>query len=365
METKNEFIPKTAILPGSVLKLELDERGISQKDFADIIEMKTSNLNEYIRGRRSFTSDFSLKLEKALQIPADIWMNLQLNYELAVARKQKLDIDEQAALNEIEEYDKIISIKDLIKRLNITAISYRSKLKELNLKLNLPPAAELQVCISHSNYFKKSDKLRTDPRMVLSWTLLAKYAVKDVHVGGEFKVSDKELIVRELCSVLHENEDTINKVRGILSNRGIKFAIVEKLDSTPIDGYSFFDNGTPCIVVTKRRDKIDNFAFVLLHEIAHVFLHLSKNQNEEFVTFEENERVDKYEREADKFASGSLIPEKLWREAPKVELNPYKIQKVYTSWARINNLNKWIVLGRIGHELNFWRFREDGTRSIN
>ena len=97
METKNEFIPKTAILPGSVLKLELDERGISQKNFANEIGMKTSNLNEYIRGKRSFTSDFSLKLEEALQIPANTWMNLQQNYELPIARTRRLDIHQQAA----------------------------------------------------------------------------------------------------------------------------------------------------------------------------------------------------------------------------------------------------------------------------
>jgi len=364
METRNEFIPKTAILPGSVLKLELDERGISQKNFADVIGMKTSNLNEYIRGKRSFTPDFSFKLEEALHIPANIWMNLQLNYELAVARKQKLDIDEQAALNEIEEYDKIISIKDLIKRLNITAISYRNQLNQLKTRLNLPPAAELHVCASRLSYFKKSAKLRTDPRTVLSWTLLAKSTIKDIEVEGEFKSSDKDLIVSELNLVLHENDDTINKVRAILSNRGIKFSIVEKLDSTPIDGYSFYDKRVPCIVVTKRRDKIDNFAFVLLHEIGHVFLHLSKNQSKEFVTLEEKERVDKIEKEADKFASDSLISEKVWKNAPAVKLDQYQIQKVFTGWANSNNLNKWIVLGRIGHELNFWRFREDGTRSI-
>ena len=153
--------------------------------------------------------------------------------------------------------------------------------------------------------------------------------------------------------------------RDILSNRGIRFSIVDKLDSTPIDGYSFYHEGTPCIVITKRRDKIDNFAFVLLHEIGHIFLHLSKNQSKEFITLEEKERVDKLEKEADKFASDGLISEKIWKNAPAVKLDQYQIQKVFTEWANSNNLNKWIVLGRIGHELNFWRFREDGTRSIN
>lgn len=112
METKNEFTPKKAILPGSVLKLELEDRGIKQKDFAREIGLPASNLNEYIHGKRSFTADFSLKLEQALKIPANIWMNLQQNYDITFARKQRLDIEEQAAFNDLEEYVDILEHTD-------------------------------------------------------------------------------------------------------------------------------------------------------------------------------------------------------------------------------------------------------------
>lgn len=365
METRNEFTPKKTILPGSVLKLELEERGIKQKDFAREIGLPASNLNEYIHGKRGFTADFSLKLEDSLGIAADIWMNLQQNYELALARKQQLDIEEQMALNDLEEYDKIISIKDLTKRLGITSVSRKNILHQLTAMLNLKPAAELQVYAGGKSYFKKSSKSKNDPRMILTWILLAKAEIKKVEVSGVFDISRKEKIINELQQVLHLNINSVNRVRDILSKNGIKFCIVEKMDSTPIDGYSFYDEDVPCIVVTKRRDTIDNFAFCIMHELGHLFLHLGENQSVEFVTLEEKERADKCEREADKFANDGLIPENIWKKSPAVKLDQYQIQKKYTEWADHLQLNKWIVLGRIGHELDFWRFKEDGTRRIS
>lgn len=361
----NEFIPKKAILPGSVLKLELEERGIKQKDFANDIGLAASNLNEYIHGKRGFTADFSLKLENSLGIAASAWMNLQQNYELAMARKQQLDIEEQAAFNNLEEYDKIISIKDLTKRLGITSVSRKKILSQLISMLNLRPAAELQVYAGSANYFKKSSRSKNDPRMILTWTILAKAEIKKVDVTGIFDITRKDQIINELKLVLHQNTNSIKQVGEILSKHGIKFCLVEKLDSTPIDGYSFYDEAVPCIVLTKRRDTIDNFAYCIMHELGHIFLHLGENSITEFVTLEEKERIDKCEREADKFASDSLIPETIWKKAPAVKLDQYQIQKKYTEWADNLQLNKWIVLGRIGHELDFWRFKEDGTRRIS
>lgn len=364
METRNEFMPKVAILPGSVLKLELEERNIRQKDFAKEIGMPASNLNEYINGKRSFTADFSLKLEGSLGIPADIWMNLQQNHNLSVARREQLDIEEQEAFNHLEKYDEIISIKDLKKRIGITSVSGKKIFEQLIDYLNLPPVEQLKSDPLVQAYFKKSSKLKSDPRMVLSWTLLAKAEMKNVEASGVFDIGKKDQLITELRTVFHENNDTINRVKEILSNNGIKFGIVEKLDSTPIDGYSFHDGHAPCIVVTKRRDAIDNLAFVVMHELGHVLQHIITNQGKEFVAIEQEERVDKCEREADNFATHSLIPESLWRKSPAVRLESYLIQRKYSEWADSLHLNRWIVLGRIGHELNFWKFKSDGTRQI-
>ena len=81
------------------------------------------------------------------------------------------------------------------------------------------------------------------------------------------------------------------------------------------------------------KDIIILFTILTYHELGHLFLHFGENRSFEFVTIEEDRRVDKCESEADKFASDSLIPENMWRESSEVRLNPYQIQKKYSESA--------------------------------
>ena len=56
MATRNESkTPWTATHPGTILRYELEDREISQKDFAVMIGMQKSHLNELIKGKRPIT----------------------------------------------------------------------------------------------------------------------------------------------------------------------------------------------------------------------------------------------------------------------------------------------------------------------
>lgn len=52
--------------PGEVLKDELEERGISQRKFAESIGMGYSVLNEILNGKRPVTTNSALMFEAAL-----------------------------------------------------------------------------------------------------------------------------------------------------------------------------------------------------------------------------------------------------------------------------------------------------------
>ena len=80
-----------AVHPGETLNEELKERGIKQKDLAAKIGILPSHLNELIKGKRSFTVEISMALEKELGIPYDFWMRLQYGYEhdlLVIAQRE-------------------------------------------------------------------------------------------------------------------------------------------------------------------------------------------------------------------------------------------------------------------------------------
>ncbi|MBQ7984205.1 MAG: HigA family addiction module antidote protein, partial [Bacteroidales bacterium] len=94
METRNEnrFTPFMAAHPGIGLEMELEQRGIKQKDFAKQIGMLPSNLNRIIKGKSPITENIAEKLEKSLGIDKNLWIELQKTYEydsFIIAQRQK------------------------------------------------------------------------------------------------------------------------------------------------------------------------------------------------------------------------------------------------------------------------------------
>ena len=55
-----------------VIKLRMEERGLNQKDLAELLETSTSRISEYIRGKREFTLQMAKKIHQKLNIDADI-----------------------------------------------------------------------------------------------------------------------------------------------------------------------------------------------------------------------------------------------------------------------------------------------------
>ena len=67
MATRNENpAPFMAVHPGMMIKPELEERGITQKDFAKMLGVQASHLSEVLNGKRALTTDLAVKIEGAI-----------------------------------------------------------------------------------------------------------------------------------------------------------------------------------------------------------------------------------------------------------------------------------------------------------
>ena len=82
MENNKELIPKIPTHPGIALRDELKSRKMKQVEFAIKAGIHHTSINNIISGRYPITANIALKLETALNIPAQFWMNMQTNYEL-------------------------------------------------------------------------------------------------------------------------------------------------------------------------------------------------------------------------------------------------------------------------------------------
>lgn len=78
--------------PGGLIKDELDELGFSVAEAAAGIGVTRQQLYRVIRGENAISPDMALRLEKAIGSTADMWLRLQMNYDLAQARLRNPDL---------------------------------------------------------------------------------------------------------------------------------------------------------------------------------------------------------------------------------------------------------------------------------
>lgn len=98
METKNNrLVPFQATHPGEILKEELAERGITQKAFAAQTGMSATHLNELIKGKRDINAAIAFRLEQALGISFQTWINLQSGYDYDRLKVQERENKKEAA----------------------------------------------------------------------------------------------------------------------------------------------------------------------------------------------------------------------------------------------------------------------------
>lgn len=127
---------------------------------------------------------------------------------------------------------------------------------------------------------------------------------------ANFEFDDRWL--SELMS-LTRLKDGPRRARDLLAEKGIVLVIERHLPGSYLDGAAMLADGeTPVVGLTLRYDRLDNFWFVLMHELGHVFLHLFDGLRFDFFDEEGGNEGDSIELEADKFALDALIPDALW-----------------------------------------------------
>lgn len=78
--------PLTTPHPSEVIREELEERGLTQIELAEMLEMSKTQLNEILNGKRQLNANTSVRLEKVFNIPAEFWLRLQTAYDIDKAR---------------------------------------------------------------------------------------------------------------------------------------------------------------------------------------------------------------------------------------------------------------------------------------
>lgn len=78
--------------PGTMLLYEfLQPRGLTQRELADAIHVPFQRVNEVVRGRRGVSPSTALRLARYFGTSPDLWMSLQLRWDLYRARRTEAE----------------------------------------------------------------------------------------------------------------------------------------------------------------------------------------------------------------------------------------------------------------------------------
>lgn len=347
-----QLVPALAIHPGEILLDELKARNIKQNEFASLIGYEATQLNEIIKGKRDINAEFALLIGKALEIDPEYWMRLQTQHDLDKVRIEDKNQQRLEAISVWAMYKDLIPGPYLKKIgwINGDPIEDIPRIKDL---YQIKTVEELPAIYADGR-FRKSTKLDADVLNLVTWTKVVAYKAKELEVK-KFNNSKKEELVEKLKKVLKQNKKTVFKVESLLNEYGIKLIIEERPDKCPVDAYSFWSNGKPAIGMTLRHSRIDNFAFNLFHELGHVYLHLVNDNTVDFIDLEKdstNYKNNKEEKEADQFASETLVQKGDWIEFSKPHVR--YTDTTIKAFAKKQNVHPAVILGKLGHEMGLY-----------
>jgi len=335
----NARIAVEMFAPGEFLNEELEARGWSQIELAEILGRPPRLISEIIAGKRAITPETAKGLAAAFGTSAQVWMNLETSYQLSKARIAEQEVSRRAKL-----YSKF-PVKELLKRGWIEASENIEVLEQRFLDFFGMKSMDDKPMFAHAA--KKTVYESEGPTTTqLAWLNRAKQVAKAVAVG-KFSTQALRDAIPQLRARLEYTEE-IKNVSEILAKAGVHLVIVEHLPGAKMDGACFWINSSPVIALSLRYDRVDNFWYNLFHEIDHV-LHGEGKDNPIFEVIESDadlEGLSANEWRANQAAANYCIP-KDEMDGFIARVNPLFSRQAIIGFARRLNIHPGLVVGQL------------------
>lgn len=357
-------VPAALPTPIDAIRFRMEEGGLTQKDLVPYIGSK-SKVSEVLSGKRALTLTMIRALHAGLGIPAKVLLQDQSEAEL-----DPLGI----------EWDRF-PVAEMVKRGWITGTRGVAEARdhaESLLKRFFHPVGSPAVVAA---LYKQTRLVRTgrpmDKYALAAWTarimLRAKAHPPPVDFVPGTVTPD---FMREVARLSWPAEGP-RLAREFLEAHGIGVVVEPHLPRTHLDGAAvLLDTGRPVIGMTLRHDRLDNYWFCLLHELAHVGLHLAWRSaavpSGERSSTPADSSVDEptqffddldvgaggnlREEEADGAAGEALIPDAEWRASPASMLRTASAARALASKLRVHPA---VVAGHIRYVHNDYRVLGD------
>lgn len=334
--------------PGEFIKEELEARGWSQRDLAFVLGMTEQQLNPILTGKRAVTPDMARLLGDAFQVPAEFFANLQKQYDLSRAREPDPAVRLRAALQAV------YPVREMIRRGWIEESD--PSLLELQVQRffevrSLSDVPKFGNDSSTPAFAAKQTHYDDDPPAQIAWLYRVRQLARRLDVPAYSEAKLRAALPRLRKLVI--DPEAISEVAEILAETGVRFVIVEWLPGMKVDGVcTWLNDDSPVIGITTLHDRLDNFWFVLRHEIEHVLCGHGKVRaildNLEDVEANNATNIREEEEIANAAAANFCIP------ASKMDSffarkEPFISERDVIGFAAVQEVHPAIVVGQIQH----------------
>jgi HTH-type transcriptional regulator/antitoxin HigA len=248
-------------LPGEAIRDQMQARGWTQRDLAEILGRPLPAVSEILRGKRSLTPEMAVVLASAFGNDPEYWLRLEVAYRLGQIEKRNDDVARRAKLFEIAP------VKDMERRGWIKKTETTEELEvELRRFYGVESLDQGPIITASFRKTARDEPMSAEQR---AWCYRAKQLAQTVSAATySDQAFDKG--VKKLRRLVGWPEEA-KEVSRILREMGIRFVVVEHLPRTKIDGVAFWlSKDSPVIALSIRFDRIDSFWHTLGHELSHI-----------------------------------------------------------------------------------------------
>jgi HTH-type transcriptional regulator / antitoxin HigA len=321
-----------AFPPGDFIREEMEARGWSQLDLADILELQPPALNQILAGKRKVSPEIAIRLSGAFGTSADFWMNLQTTYDLWKSQ------DRDAAVARRARLYSIAPVREMVKRGWIESSGNIDVLEKRVCDFLAIKSVENEPKFNHAAHTSLNETTTAQ----MAWLFRARQLSLTLTVPA-YRESAFEKLMAELRSLAHEPTEA-RHVSRVLSDFGIRFVVVEPLPNTRIDGACFWlSPKEPVVVLSVRYDRVDSFWHWLGHELGHV-----KNRDASLDIEVDSDLKRDEDEKANRFAASMLI-DQLSLDSFIARVGPLYSHAKIAGFAATAGVHPGIVVGQLHH----------------
>ncbi|GAA5483859.1 ImmA/IrrE family metallo-endopeptidase [Haloferula sargassicola] len=302
--TRHPVQPPT---PLEAIRFRMDQMGYTQKDLGVLLGA-ASRASEVLSGKRQLSQEMMRRLHHQWGIPAASLLGPATDPDPEPPAPGRAPAD--FPLKQMWEHGYFPGLKG-------TWRDWSKKKDQLLSHFGLGKSAGSPLLARQM----AGEKAKVCPHALEAWRHRALQLAADAEAGLApwDRGAINDTFLRWLVGLSHLETEGPSLALDALRGKGIAVVILPRLDHTYLDGAALLTaSGRPVIGFTLRQNRLDNFWFVLFHELGHVLRHLSGETPTILDTEIDARRDSPIEKEADRFALDTLIPPPVWQRVRRL-----------------------------------------------